>query len=71
MGEQTLNDMVAKLKEFGKCVKFVSERNVFRFGNSDVMETSRSVLIPIQLGNKPVVVRAAVLTEKGENTSSS
>ena len=68
VGEQVLKDMETKLKEKGKRLRFVRESNVFRFGNSECLDTDWTVLIPAQFGHKSVVIRAAVLPHKGSQT---
>ena len=68
VGQETLKGIEAELKKAGRSVRYVVDRNVFRFGNSECLETDISVLIPAQFGRKLVVVRAAVLKSNGSRT---
>ena len=68
MGEVTLKGIQDKLKEIGRRVRYVEEKNVFRFGNNECLETCWSVLIPVKFGPRPVVIKAAVLSGQGERT---
>ena len=68
VGEVTLKGIQDKLKEIGRRVRYVEEKNVFRFGNNECLETCWSVLIPVKFGPRPVVIKAAVLSGQGERT---
>ena len=68
MCEVTLKGIQDKLKEIGRRVRYVEEKNVFRFGNNECLETCWSVLIPVKFGPRPVVIKAAVLSGQGERT---
>lgn len=68
VGEVTLKGIQDKLKEIGRRVRYVEEKNVFRFGNNECLETCWSVLIPVKFGPRPVVIKAAVLSGQGGRT---
>ena len=68
VGEETLRGIEAELKQVGKKVRYFGEKNVFKFGNNECLESRVSVLIPVQFGGRSVVIKAAVLPGKGAVT---
>ena len=52
----------------GLRVKFHEESHVFRFGNSETLSTSRVASIPARIGKHRLIIRAAVLPDKGRCT---
>ena len=68
VGERTLRSIETELRLEGKKVRYFDERNVFKFGNNECLEATKSALIPVQFGHKSVVLKAAVLPGKGAVT---
>ena len=68
IGEAVLRRMSLVLGKSGLRVRFVAETHDFRFGNAGTLRSVRSAMIPVCIGGKKFVVKAAVLPGTGSET---
>ena len=68
VGEDVLKSIDVELGKRGLVSKRIEEKNVFRFGNNEVLSSVETVFLPVQFGNKSVIIKAAVLPGKGSVT---
>ena len=68
IGEAVLRDLEDKLSDRGLRVVRRVEQNEFRFGNAGTLKSETVAQIPVTLGERRVVVHAAVLPGSGSQT---
>eukprot|EP00435_Cladocopium_sp_Y103_P043962 s1603_g12.t1 len=68
IGDYVLSLLESRLNEKGLIVTRRREDNEFRFGNAGVLKSSEVASIPVTIGDRHVVVHAAVLPEPGSRT---
>ena len=68
IGDYVLSLLGSRLNEKGLIVTRRREDNEFRFGNAGVLKSSEVASIPVTIGDRHVVVHAAVLPEPGSRT---
>ena len=68
IGDYVLSLLESRLNEKGLIVTRRREVNEFRFGNAGILKSCEVASIPVTIGERHVVVNAAVLPEPGSRT---